>query len=777
MEDNNQDPQNTNDIQKKTQKNLGTQDYEMEVTSAASDPKRGEAEPVASETSDPKTRNDQTPQINKYQQTEQKTEPEPQKTIDPNGPPPPEKPVQKNQSPTPGKPEKSKTKAVIALLGIFGAMVLIFLVLAFVFIGQTDQESNPIAQLLGINTAVFVNSLITLVYIIFTLVALTLFILTAVGFVKALMAKKDDKYTKKKNLKLGLISGIMFLVVVIIWFFVFLYMEQKIVRLPDEIQEPIVTEPEETLNLTAPIEIRFDASNIKVDTKKYQVVAYEWDFGDKETGTNQIVTHTYKEKGLYDVVLTVITRDKETTEQLEGQYTTVVSIADLALSSIFSADPQSGEAPLEVVLDASESADPDGTIDRYEWDLDEDGEFDDAEGVEVEHTFEKIGEYEVSLRVTSTTDEYDISTKEIIVEESKEPEAIIKVDNDPVSYETGSQYIFKAGDSTSPNGDIETYEWDFGDGSSTVDTKTAAHTFTTDGTYTVTLTVTDEEDKEGETTLTVAVGQAQGTPVAVIKTEPESTGLSLEGKIPFQVVFDASGTTDSDNNIVDYEWDYDGDGNADGFGKQATHTFDKTGTYSVTLTVTDSDDNKGKETLIVKVKDQGIVADLEANKIEGTAPLSVKFDASGSTYQNGTITSYRWDFGDGTNQKLGDASITHKYSAIGTYTASVTVIGSDNTTDTTELLITVREIALSACFDTPFDSGQAPLETSFDPGCSTGTIANYFWDFGDGNTSTSVKPIHTFEMPGEYPVLLEVTDSENTVSQFEQTIEVTATEN
>ena len=71
-----------------------------------------------------------------------------------------------------------------------------------------------------------------------------------------------------------------------------------------------------------------------------------------------------------------------------------------------------------------------------------------------------------------------------------------------------------------------------------------------------------------------------------------------------------------------------------------------------------------------------------------------------------------------------------------------------------------------------FEEGEAPLETSFDPGCSTGTIMNYLWDFGDGSTSTSVKPTHVFKDPGDYKVTLEISDSENTVSKSEVTIKV-----
>ena len=155
---------------------------------------------------------------------------------------------------------------------------------------------------------------------------------------------------------------------------------------------------------------------------------------------------------------------------------------------------------------------------------------------------------------------------------------------------------------------------------------------------------------------------------------------------------------------------------------------------------------------------------LKATPVNGEVPLSVSFDASGSTNPKGEISSYKWDFGDGTNPILGAAKITHKYTEIGEYTAKVTVIGSDNTKAEATANIVVRAIQVSACFDTNALSGKAPFTVIFDPGCSTGSITNYNWNFGDGETSTEVKPSHTFEKAGLYTVELEVLDNNSTVS-------------
>lgn len=689
-------------------------------------------------------------------------------------PAPPTKPAA--LPPNPG----ARRKAILGCLGAFGSLMLIFLVLAFVFLAQSGKGPSPIAKLLGVNQAVFINGLIIFIHIIFILLSLVAFVFTMVGLFKASMAPKTDKDARKSALKMSLISGVTLFVILIIWGFTYVYLDSKRQEIAPEFLNPIITTPEETLGLSAPIEVKFDAGNVPIDRKRYQIVSHDWDFGDKSTGTSQIVSHIFKEKGTYDVKLIITVKNKDTGEiSVGGEYHVTISIENQALTALFTADPQSGEVPLEVGFDASASSDPDGNIDKYEWDFDENSDFLDAKGETVEHTFDKVGKYTVSLRVTSTTGEYNVAEKEIIVEEQSNPEAVITVVDNPETFTIGINYIFNADESKSPNGKIEKFEWTFSDDpKKTETTKTISHTFKTPGTQEITLKIIDEKEEEGEVKKIIKVESPKGTPKAKISTDPAvgSKATTLNGKAPFTVTFDAKQSTDSDDNIVDYKWDFDNDGEFESFGNVVSHTYTAEGTYTVKLSVVDADENVGTASLIIKVEAQGIVPIITSDKIDGNIPLTVNFDASGSSYSKGQITSYKWDFGDGTPVKLGSATISHKYTAIGTFTAKVTVIGSDNSTAAKSLTITVREIPLSACFVSVFEKGPAPLETSFDPGCSTGTISSYLWDFDDGGTSTQVKPTHAFEKAGEYNVTLEVSDAENTVSKAEVTITVTETE-
>jgi len=661
----------------------------------------------------------------------------------------------------------ARKKALFGCLGAFASLLLISLILAFVFLAQSSNGDSPVARLLGVDSGSFINGLITFVHLVFIMAALTAFTFTMVGMFKSSMAKKDDKETKKAGNRMAIISGVVLAIILILWVIVYIYLDSKRVDTSGGPTADIVTEPIDPINLTAPVEVKFDASNVSIDNK-YRIVGYDWNFGDKGSGTGQVVSHTYTSKGVFTVALTVTVENKGTGEVLEGgKFTKVVSISNQALAATFTATPDSGEAPLEVSFDASESNDPDGTIDTYEWDLDEDGKYDDETKVKFDYTFDKVGTYKIGLRVTSTTGRFNVYEKEIVVKEALSPEAVIKIVGDPKEFNPGVTYTFKADDSTSPKGKIDKYQWDFGDETTPPTTKTVTHAYTKIGKYELKLKVIDETGAEGETTMTISVTPTKATPRAIITTEPALTegALSLEGKNPFTVIFDASKTTDPDDNIVDYQWDFNGDGTPDAYEAKTTYAFDKVGTFNVTLSVIDSDNNIGKATLIVKVVERGITAVLEADKVEGEAPLSVSFDASGSTFTKGQITSYRWDFGDGTPTKLGVSSITHQYSQIGMYTAKVTVIGSDNTTDTAEQLITVRETPLTACFTSTFQEGPAPLETVFDPSCTMGGATGYFWDFGDGGTSTDSSPRHIFTTAGKFKVTLEVKDVNKTTAK------------
>ena len=722
------------------------------------------------------------------QQPVQPAQPTPQQPQPKAAPTTPVKPApaKPGVKPTPIKPGQKPTRKppnprrlIWGCTGCSGIALFFFIILVLVFVAQTTSTGqNPLAQSLGVSTASLTNTLILLVNLIFGAISLGMFVLATIGGFRFFMARKDDKVARNKGLTMAGVSSALLIVFVFIWIGIYLFMTSRQVA---EIRASgIVTEPAETTQLTAPINIVFDGSNLPINTNQYEVLSYLWNFGDGNTSTVPLTSNTYTDKGdtngRFDVSLQVTKRDRSTGEESIDTYSRIVTIANVELGAIFTATPDRGPAPLTVQFDASDSMAPAGNIVSYEWDFNNDNVFTDASGVQVSETFEQIGTYKVNLRVTDNTGQFKIESKDIIVSGENQPVAVIDIPTETGQYFVGQQYSFRGENSSSPTGSISSYKWDFGDGSSNANTRTATHVYSESGTYEVVLTVTDQEGITAESTQSITIEIPESAPIASIETVPAPNGDGddvVQGTVPLEIAFDASGSQDPDNNIVDYKWDFDGDGTEDAAGQQTTFVYKESGVFNATLTVTDSENNESKAVIVVRASSQPLQARVTANPVEGVVPLTVTFDASSSSYPTGQIVSYEWDFGDGSPKRIDVAQVTYKYTKIGTFTASVTAIASDNTRSTTEIPINVRPVPLTACFSALPESGQAPLEVEFDPNCSSGTVASYSWDFGDGSSTKTRKPTHVFNTPGSYSVVLEVADNQNVIDTFTKNILVT----
>ncbi|MFP4202344.1 MAG: PKD domain-containing protein [Candidatus Acetothermia bacterium] len=140
----------------------------------------------------------------------------------------------------------------------------------------------------------------------------------------------------------------------------------------------------------------------------------------------------------------------------------------------------------------------------------------------------------------------------------------------------GTTINFYGENSEDPDGDIETYEWDFKTNKSedaTSTQKNPTYTYETAGTYTVTLTVTDDDGATDSTTATVEVEETELDAEFTMSPDPATEGDEVE--------FDAS---DSTGDIDSYEWDF-GEGGDSGSGETDTHTYDDPGDYTVQLTI------------------------------------------------------------------------------------------------------------------------------------------------------------------------------------------------
>ena len=305
---------------------------------------------------------------------------------------------------------------------------------------------------------------------------------------------------------------------------------------------------------------------------------------------------------------------------------------------------------------------------------------------------------------------------------------------------TGPQYI---------------YQWDFGDGNTSND-QSPTHVYGADGTYTAYLVIQDTVNGCNNA-LTIPITIDCGTPCSVTSAWTYYTD-SLGCTAYF--VSTVSGT----NNPYSYYWDF-GDGGTSNI-HNPNHTFSGPQPHIVCLTVTDG---LGCDTTMCDT----VVAGCPPSSCDATTTFtylgcdSVWF----TTASSGPQYIYTWHFGDGNTSN--DANPTHSYGSDGTYTGYVEV------QDTVYGCYDIYTFQVN--INCGGSCGTVPVWTWQPDSCGANFIAapyggtapySYYWDFGDGNTSTSQNPTHYYSPLGPWNVCLTVTDANGCDSSWCQWITV-----
>ncbi len=256
-------------------------------------------------------------------------------------------------------------------------------------------------------------------------------------------------------------------------------------------------------------------------------------------------------------------------------------------------------------------------------------------------------------------------------------------------------------------------------------------------------------------------------PTASFMATPES------GVAPLEVSFDASASSDPNGDLLSYNWKFGNGETSSVVTPKITYT--QIGSYLVTLTVSDGENISAEVSKTITVTDSNIapVANFTATPTTGIAPVTISFDATTSSDENGDSLTYTWDFGDGTSGA--GVTIDHEYVNIGEYITTLTVSdGSKTGTKTTT--INVTDGSPVASFTATPDAGVVPLEVSFDASASSdpsGGNLSYNWDLGNGNVANTVTTSATYTEIGKVTVTLTVTNAEGKTSATSKTIDVT----
>ncbi|NLK53510.1 MAG: PKD domain-containing protein [Bacteroidales bacterium] len=290
------------------------------------------------------------------------------------------------------------------------------------------------------------------------------------------------------------------------------------------------------------------------------------------------------------------------------------------------------------------------------------------------------------------------------------------------------------------------WSWNFGDGGTST-LRNPSHTYNTTGTYTVRLTTTnsagsDEEIKSNYITVTLPVI----APVTAFYGTPRT--ITAGQSVQF--------TDKSTNSPTSWNWNF-GDGGTSTL-RNPSHTYHTAGTYTVTLTAINSAGSDGEtKTGYITINPSVIapVAAFTGSPRTITAGQNVQF----TDQSTNNPTSWSWSFGDGGTSTTRNPS--HVYNTAGTFTVTLTATnsaGSDGETKTGYITVNPSVIAPVAAFTASTTTPNVGQSVQFSDQ-STNNPTSWNWSFGDGGTSTSKNPFHTYLVAGIYTVTLTATNS------------------
>lgn len=722
-------------------------------------------------------------------------QPQPAPPVPPSSPPssstpsPQQTPLPQSQNinPTPNvspnmptnKPVKRKqAPRKFPVFGCFVGFILFYIltVVLGIFVLWLNKDSQSFLTTFNlINDTELKEFILSSIQWSFFPLGLLFLILTIIGAFILSTAKKDQIEKKKKGTKM-LITNLVILVILIpVWVGIYNFVLSLPVAGQRAVAAEITIEPEDTSELVAPVSIKFSSVNIRkaLSRTNQSIERIAWDFNNDQDFEVEVhkdvdeVTQLFKTKGTTTVSVKVWLAGDQ-----EKIYSKTVTIS----SAQFEADPESGPAPLNITFDATDIT-SDKNIRLFKWDFDNDLVFDvESDEARTTFTFDKIGKYQINLQTIDKNNLIENYSRSIEVKKGEDLTItpVIKV-SPGTEGQIPFQVQFLGEDSQSSAGEIVSYQWNFGDGTTPKVGEKQNYIFKKAGTYNVELTVTDQTGNKKTITQEIVAQAPTSVPTAVIKAFPDfdKNIRVIEGIAPLEIQFNGSESTDKDENIVNYAWDFDGDGEDDEFGDKVTHIYREEGRYEVNLKVIDADQQKSVATVTVNVQGKQTSAIIQADPESGPVPLTVQFDATQSTIADGSeIVNYEWDFGDGTGIIPTGAITSHVYPKVGSYQVTLKIHSSTGIVSETSKMIFARVVPLQACFQASRTSGEHPLTVSFDSTCSTGTISTWKWEFGDGFISDKRNISHTFKKAGTYTTVLEVTDPKNTVNTYSMTINV-----
>lgn len=461
---------------------------------------------------------------------------------------------------------------------------------------------------------------------------------------------------------------------------------------------------------------------------------YTWNFGDS-VSTSVLaplnnptpgISHIYNQPGIYNVTLIAENTSPASTGK-PGCGSTIDSVkvyifetyADFSFNRVCLGD---------TTQFTNLSLTPGGTINSVSWNF---GDGTTSTQLNPVHIYQNPGMFTVKLSIISSLSCEDIKYDTVIVDSL--PKAAFSFTNTCFGDST-----FFTNLSSANSDSISSVHWDFGDGyiSSMLN---PVHLFQDTGLYNVTLSVYNSNNCKNDTTIVLKVF---ANPIASFYTDTICAG--------YQRIF-TNNSIGLNGNIVAYQWNM-GDGIGSCNQIDTTYSYAGSGTYPVFLKVTDINTCTDDTTINIYL---GPVpqADFSFDTVCFGSPTHF----SNSSNDNGVpIANYSWSFGDGNNAS--NASPNHTYASQSNYNVSLKVSNVNSCSDSITKIITIYSLPFADFSNNTVCQGDTTFFTQLSTSSNSNLIA-WNWNFGDGNSDTTLNPVHQYQNNGNYIVNLNITDA------------------
>ncbi|MEQ8623621.1 MAG: PKD domain-containing protein [Vicingaceae bacterium] len=458
-----------------------------------------------------------------------------------------------------------------------------------------------------------------------------------------------------------------------------------------------------------------------------QGLNYTWDFGDGNSSTLSNPTYSYADSGNYRVKLIVSDSIGCSSFKQANQVIRIEKTPELEFTV---SDTLGCDTSQQFSFNC-----PTDSIANWLWDF---GDGTTSNTQNPSHTYSSKGVYNIKLITTNQFNCLDTLEKLNYINVYKEPHLDFSS-----SLTSGCRPLNVSfyNDSTNKGSSLS---WSFGDGRR-LNSDSITTTFDSSGSYSITLISSYQNGCIDSITKPNFI-QVNGDSKPSFTTD--SMRLCKGGSIKFR-------NTSLGGNSCTFNWNF-GD-SVRSTAKNPSHTYNQTGSYTVTLTATDS--NSCSSTYSKTIDINKTRASFSVDKTSGCLPLTVNFK------NHSTIADkWFWDFGDGdTSHQI---SPSHTYYSSGKFDVSLVIETNSGCLDSIvhhdfihvfdDTISTNLSDTITGCLPLPIDFSDNQL----------GAV-EWQWDFGNGDTSMAKAPSYTYQSPGTFTISLKTLNSNGCPIYFE----------